>query len=229
MRFLSDFKKRIRETSSFWPVASIFCLAAFAVRIWIDKDCGFVRLTGTVEYPDGTTGLTNETFYRGTQRGKLLPGDSCTAWAQYDDLELDRNMVITRASAALTIVLGSFVMAFLLFFPFSIRLCVRRTIKWTGAIFALSCTVFQALTHLMVKSDLCERSTLTSTDSHGNTIIWDQCSKKTPTYNATFFTMAAWAVAAISMALVSYSLPDTTIKASQEDRDDAKDAPAEEV
>ena len=76
---------------------------------WIvDKSCAFVVIIGR----DEVSGSSVDSISRGTQEGQYRPGDTCRPWRRYQNeglLELDSNMIATRVSAALSIVLGAIV------------------------------------------------------------------------------------------------------------------------
>ena len=164
--------------------------------VWIvDKSCDFVVLLGR-----NADGEVVDTITRGTQRGMLGPNDVCQNWAQYEELELDTKMVVTRVTAAMSIVLG----AVCIFFLFVWLKWSRRWIKCLVVVCSVSISVFQALTHLMVKSDLCEgQDPITSVNEAGQTIVYDECSNSTPTYNITFATIALW----LAVAVLAFLLP----------------------
>uniref|UniRef100_A0A7S3DXP9 Uncharacterized protein n=1 Tax=Entomoneis paludosa TaxID=265537 RepID=A0A7S3DXP9_9STRA len=66
---------------------------------------------------------------------------------------------------------------------------------------ALLCVLvagLQAVTHLMVHSDLCKDVLLTVSDPDTNQLLeFDTCSKDTLAYNMTFATIALWMFAGI--------------------------------
>lgn len=155
--------------------------------VWVvDKSCEFIVLPLL-------NNTTTTTISRGTQQGMLQPGDSCQAWNKYDTLELDSKMIATRVSAALSIVCGAV----------SLVLCLvwlqwpLRWIRFVGAFLALCVAVFQALTHLMVKSDFCGplKEFWDNSNDQALELIFDDCDKATPAYNLTFATMGLYAIA----------------------------------
>lgn len=195
---------RLRLTPWYWYLAVLLTSTAFGFANWINYACNFVVL---VSFSD------NVTITRGTQGGQLLPLDTCQSWGRYDGLQLDSNMKTVRVSASLTIFLGAFLLIILGFYPFILcRIAwMRATAKWMAAIFAVLCALFQALTHLMVKSELCLNSNLVLSGVY-------QCLKDTPPYRATYFTVATYAVSAL---LITFLPVD--IARDEEDHDEERD------
>ena len=255
------------STTSSRIVIFTFLVAVWASVAWallwpVDKSCEFVYLTGhyvddDMDGGDGrnaaTVSIHEEYFiYRGTQRGMMLPQDPCQPWRTYEGdgtVQLDRYMVIVRASTALSIVLGFFLWIYI--FLIALRsngcfgqskktgsrtkegdameetseqqrsrctcCCIRSGLEWTVtsrsmkiiAIFLSICVaVFQALTHLMVHSSLCEDSepieVVFETEGNGSsqTVIYDTCLHDTVAYTLTFVTMFMWVVLAIMIGFV---------------------------
>mmetsp|Transcript_7026 Transcript_7026/g.14407 ORF Transcript_7026/g.14407 Transcript_7026/m.14407 type:complete len:201 (+) Transcript_7026:262-864(+) len=155
----------------------------------------------------------------------LFPDDSCQPWKDVD-VELDSNMIATRISAALSIVLGFLIWIYTTLVALRWSKCIlvtnrsiqqrrcscfatcliqmtsNRCVKFLVALLALAVAVFQALTHLMVKSDLCEDAEPFEAVVGGRTAVYDTCEKDTPAYNLTFATMAMWVVLAIFVGVM---------------------------
>jgi hypothetical protein len=187
-----------------WYAATIVTIASWALAWVVDKSCEFVIVFGT----DPADGTIVDSLNRGTQGGQLRPGDSCQAWGKYDELELSSKVVATRVAASLTIVLGAFILAWLLLWPCLCCCCFqtrRLLLSRICALLAFICAGFQAMTHLIVKSDLCEESNFTTTADNGTTeLLWNTCDKSTTAYNITFATIALWVVACILICCIPY-------------------------
>jgi hypothetical protein len=188
-----------------WYAATIVTMASWTLSWVVGKSCEFVVVFGTDQ--NGTI-VDDASLNRGTQGGQLRPGDSCQAWGTYDDLELSSKVVATRIAASLTIVLGALILAWLLLWPCLCCCCCQRRrllLSRIGALLALICAGFQAMTHLIVKSDLCEESNFTTTADDGTTeLLWNTCDKSTTAYNITFGTITMWVLACILICCIPY-------------------------
>jgi len=205
-------KNRPRATR-WWYASSLSVLTGWILVFLVDKNCNFVEIQ-TTESKLGSSSLPLS-FGRGTHRGKLLPTDSCRAWGQYDDLDLDLKMVATRTSDSLSIVLLAIVLATLLFIYFCRPLpCLG---KWLLVALCILVSAFQAMTHLMVHSKLCKDVQVLAVDPvNGREVLYDECSKDTMAYNLPFATMALGVVAGLLIAI----LPLTTEEEAQLDGTD---------
>mmetsp|Transcript_26489 Transcript_26489/g.74125 ORF Transcript_26489/g.74125 Transcript_26489/m.74125 type:complete len:322 (+) Transcript_26489:159-1124(+) len=186
------------SATALW-IGTVLWLVGLWVAAWIvDKSCRFVVIRG--RYADEDEGANNDAqasadireIHRGIQGGMLDADDTqCRAWGKYDDLDLDSKMIGARASAALSIVFGFFCLIIALAWP----RWPRRYLKIATSLMAFCVSVFQALTHLMVKSELCKDTSFTHVGSDGRSIVYDECDNDTPAYNLTFATIGAWLVA----------------------------------
>lgn len=218
-----------------WYAATIVTAASWALSWVVDKSCEFVIVFGTD--PNGTI-VDDASLNRGTQRGQLRPGDSCQAWGTYDDLELSSRVVATRVAASLTIVFGAYILGWLLLWPCLCCCCCQRrrlSLSRIGSLLALVCAGFQAMTHLIVTSDLCEDSNFTTMSDDGTTeILWNTCDKSTTAYNITFGTIALWVVASILICCIPHGNAidkihgDCGQKEVDEDKEDREDKGEEE-
>jgi hypothetical protein len=190
---LSHYISSLLHTPYRWYGSLLLVLAAWSLSFVVDKSCTFVEIRSS---------STGDTFGRGTQRGQIVPTDSCEAWASYEELELDSNMVWTRTSAALTIVVGALVwIPYLLWLRlYNNNICGSTGRGWVLRLVAagscILCAVFQALTHLMVHSELCKdaEEVVVVVDDE-LVVVYDECSKTTTAYNITFATMGLWVLA----------------------------------
>ena len=88
--------------------ATFMSLIGWSLAWIVDKSCAFVVIIGR----DEVSGRAVDSISKGTQEGQYRPGDTCRPWRRYQNegvLELDSNMIVTRVSAALSIVLGAIV------------------------------------------------------------------------------------------------------------------------
>ena len=188
----------MKRPSLLW-IAVVLCMTIGWALVWVvDKSCEFVTLPALSQQDDGSTTTTITTMVRitrGTQRGMLKPGDACQAWGKYDDLELDPKMVITRVAASMSIVLGAFCLLIMIAWLRVSRVWLSRL----TALLAFIIAVLQALTHLMVHSDLCEQTTASSETNDGGDDAdgEDACNRSTVAYKCTYFNMALWLAVAI--------------------------------
>ena len=208
-----------KQLSCRWILTILISVAAF-VGVWIvDKSCEFVRITGHTKEDNSEQQEEVFSVTRGTQRGMLQPGDECTPWGQYEELEqLDSKMTMTRVSAALSIVFGAIVISYLLVTAiqlsslssanFQCMKCCHYP-RVITSVLAICISIFQALTHLMISSDLCEGSIDYSiVDDEDKTFVYDDCDRSTPAYNSTFVTIFLWLLVAYLIATLPASNKD---------------------
>jgi hypothetical protein len=104
------------------------------------------------------------------------------------------------------------------------RLTNNKCVMFVMAFLAFCVAVFQALTHLMVHSTLCEESVEQSTIEvvlvNGRTAIYDTCLHDTVSYNITFVTMFAWVLSAILIASGFITLPNSEGSQTEEESTD---------
>ncbi|KAL7557304.1 hypothetical protein ACA910_016264 [Epithemia clementina (nom. ined.)] len=87
-----------------------------------------------------------------------------------------------------------------------------RFFKWIVVAVCILLAGFQAMTHTMTKSSLCQGTRIVVMEN-GNEIVYDTCTKDTLAYNLTFATIALWAVAAVLFSVVRLH----KVKADNED------------
>ena len=205
--------------------ATSMSLIGWSLAWIVDKSCAFVIIIGR----DEVSGSSVDSISRGTQEGQYRPGDTCRPWRRYQNeglLELDSNMIATRVSAALSIVLGAIVIGGLIVAYLKEWRMVRRSsnqeevpsavedsptttsnntpqkpnmwLRILACTLSLAIATFQGLTHLMISSELCAGTSFQTTDeSTGDVIIWDECAVDTAAYRITFPSIVIWAIAAL--------------------------------
>ena len=193
-------------------IAAFLCaVVAWSLSWVVDKSCEFVILSSREEDSSAEEDKSFPTLSRGIQRGSWQPGDSCQAWGQYNDddnVNLPSRMIVARIAAAITIVFGAFIMVWTAVTAMQICSCLKETtiviLHRLFALLSLLCSICQAATHLMVKSDFCEESDLVIVTSDGMEILFDKCSKDTVAYNITFATIVLWLV---PMTVLLFGIP----------------------
>ena len=173
--------------------ATSMSLIGWSLAWIVDKSCAFVVIIGR----DVSSGSSVDSISRGTQEGQYRPGDTCRPWRRYQNegvLELDSNMIATRVSAALSIVLGAIVIGGLIVAYLKEWRRVRRSSNqdevpsavaedsppptsnntpqkpniWLRILACLSSlaiiATFQGLTHLMISSELCAGTSFQTID-----------------------------------------------------------------
>ena len=225
-----------------WAFTLVLVVSSWGLSMWINRTCEFVRIYET-DPDDGSTVV----FGRGIQQGQLLPRDACMGWGDYEYLSLDSRMKTARAASALSVVSGPIVMVLLTVYLFLGRPWMSFSCKWLASFLSLANAIFQVLTHLMATSGLCQgvgSTTSSGTTSSGTTYtvvdggeaadgsssastVSTTCDTNTPTYRATYYTIVAWAVVAVVVAVafpvqrVGDGSKDYNDEESEDDEDDS--------
>jgi hypothetical protein len=201
-------RRRLRYALWSWAFTLVLVISSWALSMWINRTCEFVRISET-DPDDGSTVV----FGRGIQQGQLLPRDACMGWGKYEYLALDSRMKTARAASALAVVTGPIVMVLLTVYLFLGRPWMSFSCKWLACFLALASAIFQVLTHLMATSGLCQGIGAASTgttytvvdggaaDGSGAATVSTTCDTNTPTYRATYYTIVAWAVVTVVVAV----------------------------
>ena len=187
-------------------------------------------------------------LHRGIHRGHLSPLDNtahddvCTAWSYYknDDNDhlmiLDTEMVVTRTSSIISVVLGLVVLISLVMnFVAALcrdddsnyssgRTCFNVTFQVLLILCSICVAICQLLTHQMSKSELCEGTNIVTSklDNHDgndfvNLIVWEECDTNTTSYKLTYVTTICWFIIAILAYFATRTSSSTAAAAKQQD------------
>jgi hypothetical protein len=223
-------RRRLQFALWSWAFTLVLVVSSWGLSMWINRTCEFVRIHET-DPEDGST----VTFGRGIQQGQLLPRDDCMGWGKYEYLSLDPRMKTARAASALSVVSGPIVMVLLTVYLFLGRPWMSCTCKWLASFLSLANAIFQVLTHLMATSGLCQGDIGGSTGSTGTTYTVvdageadgsspataSTCDTNTPTYRATYYTIVAWAIVAV---VVAVAFPVQRVGDGSKDNSDGYDS-----